>query len=173
METLVSQTRILELRDGTRALIRQIGPADRERLHQGFKSASAESIFLRFLTPLPRLSSAQLDYLTDVDHVRHEALIAVDPETGLSFGTARYIRYEDRPETAEFAIGVGDRWMRLGLGTALLSELAERARKVGIVRFTGVIHPENFAIKRLLKKVAGSYDTRLVGQGAMDIRVNL
>ena len=37
---------------------------------------------MRFLAPRPRLSSSELDYLTAVDHVRHEALIAVDPETG-------------------------------------------------------------------------------------------
>src|SRR5918992_3056319 len=89
---------IVELRDGTRALIRPIGPEDRERLKVGFEDASAESIFLRFLTPQPRLSSSQLDYLTAVDHLRHEALIALDPETGQSFGTARYIRSDDDPE---------------------------------------------------------------------------
>src|SRR3990170_1227319 len=134
---------IVELRDGTRALIRPIEPRDRDRLNAGFESASAESIFLRFLTPQPRLSSDQLDYLTEVDHVRHEALIAVDPETGLSFGTARYIRSDDDPDSAEFAVGVGDQWMGIGLGTALLSALVRRARRAGIVRLTGLIHSEN------------------------------
>ena len=72
---------VVVLRDGTRALIRPIGPEDRGRLKAGFESASAESIFLRFLAPHPRLSSSELGYLTAVDHVRHEALIAVDPDT--------------------------------------------------------------------------------------------
>jgi RimJ/RimL family protein N-acetyltransferase len=161
------------LRNGVEALIRPIGPADRERLHEGFQSASAESIFLRFLTPQPRLSSAMLDYLTDVDHVRHEALIAVDPETGQSFGTARYIRYHDRPDTAEFAIGVGDRWMKIGLGTALFSALLRRAREHGIDRFVGVTHAENTAIRRLVEKVSGGYETTSVGQGAIEISVEL
>jgi hypothetical protein len=56
----------VELRDGTRALIRPIGPGDRDRLKKGFESASPESIFLRFLSPLPRLSGSQLDYLTAI-----------------------------------------------------------------------------------------------------------
>jgi acetyltransferase len=112
----VSEGRIVELRDGTRALIRPIGPDDRDRLNEGFLSASPESIFLRFLAPQPLLSSSQLDCLTAIDHDRHEGLIAVDPETGQSFGTARYVRDDEHPETAEFAIGVGDRWMRIGLG---------------------------------------------------------
>jgi RimJ/RimL family protein N-acetyltransferase len=164
---------IVELRDGTRALIRQIRPGDRARINEGFESASAESIFMRFLSPLPRLSGRQLDYLTAVDHARHEALIAVDPETGQSFGTARYVRDADDPGSAEFAVGVGDRWMRIGLGTALLRALVLRAREAGIVRFTGFIHPENTAIRRLVEKVAGPYETRSAAQGAVEIVVEL
>jgi RimJ/RimL family protein N-acetyltransferase len=164
---------IVELRDGTRALIRPIQPSDRTRLNEGFESASTESIFMRFLGPQPRLSQRQLDYLTGVDHDRHEALIAVDPETGESFGTARYVRTEDEPPTAEFAVGVGDRWMRIGLGTALLTALVERARAAGIVRLTGLIHPDNAAIMNLLAKVAGPYETKLAGQGALEVVVDL
>jgi RimJ/RimL family protein N-acetyltransferase len=172
--TTVSETgQTVELRDGTRALIRPITPGDRERLKEGFESASDESIFLRFLAPQPRLSSSQLDYLTTIDHIRHEALIAVDPETGQSFGTARYVRGDDDPDTAEFAVGVGDRWMRIGLGTALLGALVHRARAAGIVRLTGMIHPENTAIRRLVEKVVGPYETTSAGQGALEIVVDL
>jgi RimJ/RimL family protein N-acetyltransferase len=164
---------LVELRDGSRALIRPIGPEDSERLREGFEGASKESIFLRFLAPLPRLSSTQLRYLTAVDHARHEALIAVDPETGQSFGTARYIRSDDDPQVAEFAVGVGDRWMRLGLGTALLTALVSRARAAGIVRFVGTINAENTAIKRLVDKVFGSHETTSVGYGVQEISVEL
>jgi RimJ/RimL family protein N-acetyltransferase len=164
---------IVELRDGTRALIRPIGPWDRERLNEGFMSASAKSTFLRFLTPMPRLSNSQLEYLTAVDHIRHEALIALDPETGQSFGTARYVRRDDHPETAEFAVGVGDRWMRIGLGTALLSRLVLRACEVGVIRFTGTIHSDNTAVRRLLDKVIGTYEAKAVGMGAVEVAVDL
>jgi RimJ/RimL family protein N-acetyltransferase len=164
---------IVELRDGTRALIRQIGPRDRERLNEGFKSASPESIFTRLLAPLPQLTSSQLDYLTAVDHVRHEALIAVDPVTGKSLGTARYIRSEVNPEIAELAVGIGDRWMRLGLGTALLCALALRASEVGVIRFTGTIHSENTAIRRLLEKVMGGFETKLTSPGAVEVAIDL
>ena len=164
---------LVELRDGSRALIRPIGPADRERLREGFEDASAESIYLRFLTPLPRLSSTQLRYLTAIDHDHHEALIAVHPDSGQSFGTARYVRSDGDPQTAEFAVGIGDRWMRLGLGTALLAALVSRARAAGIIRFTGTINAENTAIKRLVDKVLGPHETRSVGYGAQEISVDL
>jgi RimJ/RimL family protein N-acetyltransferase len=172
--TVADQTgEIVELRDGTRALIRPIQPADRARLNEGFESASERSIFMRFLGPQPHLSKRQLDYLTAVDHDRHEALIAVDPESGKSFGTARYVRSQEDPEAAEFAVGVGDRWMRIGLGTALLTALAERAREAGIIRFTGLVHGENVAIMRLIDKVAGPYEARPAGQGALEVVVEL
>jgi protein lysine acetyltransferase len=164
---------IVELQDETKALIRPIRPGDRERLNEGFLSASDESIFLRFLSPQPHLSSSQLDYLTSVDHVRHEALIAVDPKTGQSFGTARYIRDESHPERAEFAIGVGDRWMGIGLGTILLSALAGHARAARVTQFTATIHPGNAAIRRLIERVLGGYRVVSVGQGAVDIAVDL
>ena len=37
----VEYAQLVELRDGTRALIRQIEPGDRERLDEDFRSASA------------------------------------------------------------------------------------------------------------------------------------
>ena len=164
---------IVELWDGTMALIRPIRPSDRTRLNEGFESASTRSIFMRFLGPQPRLSSRQLDYLTAIDHEHHEALIAVDPDTGESFGTARYVRSEADPESAEFAVGVGDGWMHIGLGTALLNTLATRAREAGVVRFTGLIHADNTAIKRLIEKVAGPYETKSAGSGVLEVTVDL
>jgi RimJ/RimL family protein N-acetyltransferase len=166
---------IVQLRDGTKALIRPIGPNDRQRLKEGFESSSDESRFLRFLAPMPELSSRQLNYLTDVDHDHHEALIAIDPETGASFGTARYVRRDDDPKTAEVAVGVGDRWMRIGLGTALMNALVRRAREVGVVRITAVIHAENTAAKALLAKVAGPAGSRsrAAGWGVKEIVVDL
>jgi GNAT superfamily N-acetyltransferase len=161
------------LRDGTVALIRPIEPSDRQRLNEGFQSAKPESIYMRFLAHQPRLSSSLLRYLTAVDHDRHEALIAVDPESGQSFGTARYVRDANRPDTAEFAVGVGDRWMRIGLASALLTALVRRARETGVVRFTGLIHAENAAVKNLVRKVMGSYEIRSVGFGAMELAVDL
>jgi GNAT superfamily N-acetyltransferase len=164
---------MVELRDGIVALIRPIEPSDRQRLNEGFQSARPESIYMRFLAHQPRLSSSLLHYLTDVDHDRHEALIAIDPESGQSFGTARYVRDENRFDTAEFAVGVGDRWMRIGLASALLTALVLRARETGVVRFIGLIHAENIAVKRLVEKVIGPYEIRPVGFGAMELAVDL
>jgi acetyltransferase len=167
------KSQIVQLRDGTMALIRPIAPTDRERLSEGFQSANPESNYMRFLSVQSKLSGSQLDYLTAVDHVTHEALIAVDPESGQSFGTARCIRSDERAETAEFAVGVGDRWMEIGLGTALLRALILRAGDMGIIRFTAVIHAENTAIRRLVERVVGAYETKWAGPGAAEMAFDL
>jgi RimJ/RimL family protein N-acetyltransferase len=88
-------------------------------------------------------------------------------------GTARYVRDESNPQTAEFAVGVGDRWMGIGLGTALLKALFLRAREEGVTRITGLMHGENTAVQRLIRKVAGPYQTKSAGSGVNEIVIEL
>jgi hypothetical protein len=80
------------LRDGAAIEIRPVTPADRETLRQGFERLSPESRYRRFFGPQPELSERDLDYLTDVDHHNHEALVATDPDTGDAVGVARFVR---------------------------------------------------------------------------------
>ena len=113
------------LRDGSRVVVRPVRADDRERLRAGFERLSPESRYQRFLAPMAELSEADLTYLTDVDHHDHEALAAIDPETGEGVGVARFIRCADRPDTAEAAVTVIDDWQGRGVGTALLDLLAD------------------------------------------------
>ncbi|MGB0094331.1 MAG: GNAT family N-acetyltransferase [Solirubrobacteraceae bacterium] len=46
-----------------------------------------------------------------------------------------------------------DRWQQLGLGTALLERLAERARAEGITRFSATVLAENRDAIRLLERL--------------------
>lgn len=63
--------------------------------------------------------------------------------------------------------------MGIGLGTALLGALVARARESGITRFTGLIHSENTAIRRLVAKAVGPFTTRPAGAGALELVVEL
>ena len=142
------------LRDGSRVVVRPVRADDRERLRAGFERLGPESRYQRFLAPMAALSEADLTYLTDVDHHDHEALAALDPETGEGVGVARFIRREDRPDIAEAAVTVIDGWQGRGVGTALLDLLAERARAEGITHFTGLLLAENREMLDLLEGVA-------------------
>ena len=88
-----------------------------------FERLSEESRYRRFFTTKNELSAAELDYLVDVDHEDHEAIIAIDPSSGEVLGVARYIRSKDDAEVAEVAVTVADDWQRRGLGRALLRPL--------------------------------------------------
>ena len=63
--------------------------------------------------------------------------------------------------------------MWIGLGTALLTALIDRARDAGVTRLTGLILADNTAIKRLLDRVVGPYEQRFAGEGAIEVRVDL
>jgi GNAT superfamily N-acetyltransferase len=131
------------LRTGERVLIRPVRPSDKSLLTDGLERMSTESRYRRFFSPVEHLGTSELRYLTEVDHHRHEALVAVEPETGAAVGVARFVRTEDDSTTAEPAIAVVDDWHRRGLGTELLVQLAERAREEGVTRFSASVLAAN------------------------------
>jgi RimJ/RimL family protein N-acetyltransferase len=137
-------------RDGAAVVVRPIEPGDKDALLAGFERLSDESRYRRFLTPTPHLTDAQLRYLTEVDHDRHEALIAFAEETGEPVGVARYVRFPDDPLTAEPAVTVVDHWQGRGVGTLLLDELSARARAAGVERFSATVLATNEPIIALL-----------------------
>ena len=121
--------------------IRPIEPGDRERVRAFYDELSDRSRRLRYLAPTDELSDEDLAYFTDVDHRRHEAMVALDEERLV--GVARYVRTPGEPEQAEVAVVVADDRQNEGIGTALLNALTVRARENGIERYTALVSPEN------------------------------
>jgi RimJ/RimL family protein N-acetyltransferase len=152
----------VELRDGRTILVRQIGADDAERLADAFNRLSEESRQRRFLTPATELSSEDLDYLTNVDHRRHEAMVAIDPGDGRLVGSARYVQVPGERETAEVAVAVVDEWQRRGVATALLASLSGRAHENGVERFRAYVSSDNTVVLDALER-AGA--TRAPGGG--------
>jgi GNAT superfamily N-acetyltransferase len=143
--------RHVTLVDGTEIAVRPITPADRGALQDGFDRLGPESRYTRFLAPMGRLSASQLKYLTDVDHHDHEALVAYEPSDRTDgIGVARFVRLSEDPGAAEFAVTVADDWQGRGVGTALLTLLADRAREEGIDRFRGLMLARNEPVQNLV-----------------------
>ena len=141
----------VRLRDGQDILIRPIQPDDKPLIVDGFNRLSDRSRQRRFLTPASELSPEDLAYLTEVDHKRHEALLAIEPFEGRGVGVARYVRVPGDRECAEVAVAVVDEWQRRGVATALMQALSERARETGIQRFTALVSPENTVVLEALQ----------------------
>ncbi len=165
-------TSLRRLRSGHEVLVRPIGPDDKERLLDAFERSSPESRYRRFFSPTPRLSAAQLRYLTEVDHHEHEALQAVDLQTNEGLGVARFVRSPDDPTIAEVAVAVVDDWQGRGLASALLHDLAARARDEGIERFSASVLAENDPIMNLFR---GFGDVHVTGHdhGVVELLIDL
>jgi RimJ/RimL family protein N-acetyltransferase len=153
------------LADGGEVLIRPIRPEDKRGLQQGIERLSPQSRYRRFFSPVPRVTGAQLRYLTEVDHHTHEALLAIDPRSSDGVGVARFVRSREDPAAAEVAVAVSDEWQRRGVATLLLYELTARARADGVRRFTASVLAENQAALEMMHKLG---EARVVGaEGAV------
>ena len=143
----------IRLKDGTLVLIRLLCQDDKEELKIGFEKLSAKSKYCRFFVPISSLSNSQLKQLTEMDNKNHLALCAyvVTQDDMFGIGVARYIRIEDEPEVAEFALTIIDDYQSRGLGTELLNLLIHSARKNGIRKFIGYMLAENSSMLKILK----------------------
>jgi RimJ/RimL family protein N-acetyltransferase len=160
-----------EMPEAATVEIRPITPADKDALEEGFERFSDQSRYMRFLAPHGRLTPAELRYFTEVDHHDHEALVAVDPETGAGVGVARYIRSDD-PTIAEIAVAVVDEWHGRGVGTQLLTALIERAHQEGIHSFSALCLAENDRMLNLLDDI-GRVEVTHQELGTVEVIVDL
>jgi len=140
------------LPDGSAVLIRAIHRDDAKLLLDHFAHLGTEARYSRFLGTIRHLTAEQLDHFTHPDHRLHEALFALD-DVGRPVGVARYISTPERPETAELAAAVVDGWRGRGVGSALVDELARRARNAGIARFTALMLPQNRPMRHVLARL--------------------
>lgn len=128
------------LADGGSMHVRAIRPDDAERLVRFHERQSPESIYFRFFSPRPKLSSAEVERFTHVDYVNRLGLVGLIGDDLI--GVARYDRYRARSD-AEVAFFVDDEHHRRGVATILLEHLAVAAREAGISAFTASVLPQN------------------------------
>jgi RimJ/RimL family protein N-acetyltransferase len=143
----------VSLRDGSTVLVRPVRPDDRELFVAGFERMSGESRYRRFMSYKKKLSERELDFFTHLDHDRHEAIGAIDVETGEGVGVARMHRSESDPELAEAAVTVVDDWQGRGVGGLLLNRLTDRAGELGVRRFEATLFTTNKAMLSLFQRL--------------------
>jgi GNAT superfamily N-acetyltransferase len=161
----------MTLADGALLRVRPIVPADREPLADAFARLGDRSRHQRFLGPKPRLSARELDYLTDVDHVRHEALVAIDEATGQIVGVGRYATDTGGGVEAGMALAVTDAWQRRGIGHGLAVRLIARARANGITRLTGSTLVDNVRARSLLARLG--FRVSAVNGDVLDVELDV
>ncbi|HSO99764.1 MAG TPA: GNAT family N-acetyltransferase [Solirubrobacteraceae bacterium] len=146
----------VRLHSGTEVIIRPIRPGDEPALQAAHGALSERTKYLRYHGAKPHLNASETRYLVQVDGHDHVALVATPvQEPDRIVAVARFVRLPEDPQTAELAIVVGDSMQDEGLGTRLLSALADAAREHGITRFRASILAENTAMHRLVRVLPG------------------
>ena len=135
--------------------MRPVTPADRDQLVRGFEQLSETARYQRFFTPVARLSSTQLDYLTDLDHVDHFAWGAESID-GAGIAIARYVRTGS--DLAEAAFTITDDYQGRGLGWQLLQALAMVAVDHQLSRFEMTMLADNSAMEHLARKAGAEFE---------------
>ena len=131
----------------------------RGQIVEGLAELSLESRWHRFANPIHKLTGDQLDILVDLDGKDKVAWCASIMKNGREkgIGLARYIRYTQEPDIAEFAITVLDVYQDQGIGFTLLKMLIESAKENNLSILRGFIVPSN---KRMLS-LCRHFDTQL------------
>jgi len=75
--TAASRPHVVTLRSGDAVLVRQVRPDDAPALARAYENLGGQSRYRRFFTAMPELPEATLKAAAEVDHEKHEALVAL------------------------------------------------------------------------------------------------
>ncbi len=145
-------------RDGTRVVVRPIGPDDAAREQAFVQALSPRSRQQRFMHAIRELSPVQLARFTRPDPACEFALAALlraadGVETQLA--VARFVTGDDAG-SCEFAIVVADAWQQRGLGHELMARLIEEATRRGLRRMVGRVLADNQGMLALARALGFS-----------------
>lgn len=162
----------LALQDSELVDFRPVRRDDQKTLQNGMSALSSRSRRFRFFTPISKLPDSLLHYFTEVDQYNHVAWIALahDAPEHPGLGIARFIRAQNQPSIAEFAMVVIDDYQKRGLGTILLAILYLIGQAKGIKILRGFVLPENTVMSSWLGKLGavGVYEN---GTFRMDLNI--
>ncbi|MCW5941581.1 MAG: GNAT family N-acetyltransferase [Fimbriimonadaceae bacterium] len=162
------------LEDGTWIAMRLIRPSDKAILERALRTASAQTVYQRFLTVKKRFTPSELRYLTELDNENRLAIGAarIGGSTFEGAGIARLTRDPIDPTRAEIAIAVADHMQRRGLGIRLFERLAQAALERGIRTFDCTILATNDASIRFFTRL--DPQAKVIGAGNLvTMRVDL
>jgi acetyltransferase len=167
---------MVELRDGSKVILRPIRPDDAPRLQQTFSMLSPHTIYMRFLSTATGLSDEQARYLAEVDYQTRMAIVAAIQEAGEEriIAVARYGMLIDHPPGfAEAAIVVRDDYQRHGLGSILMERLVLYAKENGVRAFVATVHTSNLPVIKFIQKSGLRIEKKMLEPGVWEMLVFL
>jgi acyl-CoA hydrolase/GNAT superfamily N-acetyltransferase len=164
------------LRSGQRVTYRPLRPDDERALRDLFYSHSDETVYLRYGTPLKRLSPEQLQRFVTLDYDERMAIgaflvgeqeTAIGDET-LLIGVGRY-DLDRATNFAECAFTVHDDYQGHGIGGTLLRLLVRFARRRHIEGFTAQVLARNSRMLHVFQKCCSPLTTT-ISDGTYEVR---
>jgi RimJ/RimL family protein N-acetyltransferase len=140
----------ITLPDGLTVHLRPVRAEDAAAIRRLFQGLSETSTWLRFFTACPSLDRV-VDWATKVDNDRRLGVVAIAADSGQLIAHAGLERDPRKPDRAEFAVAIADRYQGRGLGRLLLGRLVEAAEQVGIRWLTGEVLVNNHRMLHLLR----------------------
>jgi acetyltransferase len=143
---------VVTLRDGSEVTIRALRKEDAELERDFIRNLSPESRWMRFLGQIGEPGDALIRELTELDYEREMAFIALSNAGGVpcEIGVSRYSLAADG-QSCECAVTVADAWQGKGLGTILMRDLIDIARKRGIRSMFSLDASENQRMRELAR----------------------
>lgn len=158
-----------ELSDGTQVCLRTIHPDDEPLLREGIAKLSAESRYLRFFSPAPRLPDAVIERLVDVDGHDHIAWGAICSECPgwPAIGAVHAVRNRGgagaESRVGEYSVAVLDAFHGKGLARMMTAALLVDCLAEGITGLDVHTLSENRAAVALVHALGGTWKGESAG----------
>lgn len=140
--------------DGNPVTIRPIRREDAPMEQDFVKHLSPDARYKRFMSTFQELPPGKLKYLTEIDYVRHLALVAVVQQEGreLEIGVARYVA-NPTGNSCEFAIAIDDAWQGSGVAGILMLTLIDAAKARHMESMEGIILASNYKMLKFARQL--------------------
>ncbi len=146
-------SREVNLKDGSKALIRPTRCEDEPLVYDLLNRVSKETLILRYHHVKPRITDEEVKDICNIDY--HSIFIlAAEKKHGDRVEIVALAQYSvlNNGESAEVSFIVDDKEQGKGIATYMLHDLAAVARKQGIKTFIGELTLANSVMLAILKK---------------------
>jgi acetyltransferase len=177
-DAALPETALFHSTRGQLIAARPVAPSDAGMISELLEGLSAQSLFLRYCMPMPRMApeavareTARLGQAHSTGHLTVVALAGVGG-TEQVIAVAELARDNASPAVAEIALVVADAYQRAGIGSALCAYLVAAAQQQGLATLRAMALAENAAVRRMVARSGASY-TAETRQGMTTIQIDL
>jgi len=174
----VSETALFHSTRGHLIAARPVAPSDSGLIADLLAGLSAQSLFLRYCMPMPRMApetvAREAARLGQTHSTRQLTVVALASIGGVEqvVAVAELVRDSGSPAVAEIALVVADAYQREGIGSALCAYLVAAARRQGLAALRAMALAENAAVRRMVARSGAPY-TAETRQGMTTIQIDL